>query len=1110
MLAGDTVLFSDSFESGANSNDWAGAWVEDSQNDWFRSSQRASDGSVSAEVDGLASNATLTMTGPVDLSGYDSATLTFDWLIESGFDGGEYLSMDVSSNGGATWQTDIRRLNGNVDAENTWHSETVDLTACASSNLLVRFRSLVSGSKEDANVDNVKIIGFQANTTPVGLVSHWTAENTALDAEGRNDGLTVNGTSYTSGQVGQGFLFDGVDDGILLEDSSSLQLTRSLTIEAWVRADSLPTQHGMILFRGDDRSGVDPYQLYVNSDGTIRFGISDENAGAGLQTDMPLGEFVYVAGTLDDATGEMSLYLNGVLVSQRQTDVRPFRNLDPSRNPGLGIGNHGGGSTSPHNFPFHGVIDELKIHDVALSSTEVLTNFNTNKGSLTPKLSIGDVSVQEGEATYQVPDVLVDSDEGGLWSPRGMVFGPDGNLYVSSSDTDSVLRYDGTTGTFIDEFVSAGSGGLDYPRDLTFHDGDLFVSSDLTNSVLRYDGATGAFSNEFVTSGSGGLEKPRGLLFGSNNDLYVASAGEDDAILRYDATTGAFLNEFISSGDSGLNNPTRMAFGPDGNFYVSSPNVTSNSVLRYDPSGSFMDTFVSPGSGGLDGPTGLLFRDGRLLVGSNRSHAVLAFDQATGQFMGETVGSSVGGLRNPNSLLLDANGDLLVSSVTTNQVLRYGEEVDAAKAAFLVRLSSPSPESVVVQFSTADGTAIEGDDYTAASGTVVFDPGMTTGTVAVSVIDDSELESDETFVVNLSNAVGATIVDASAVGTIIDDEVPNMPPAVDAGVDQTWSDSDVSGVESVTLVGTATDSDGTIADYLWMEGASVLGNNASISPSLSIGTHVLTLTVTDNGGATASDTVIVNVSPAPNDVVLFEDSFEVGTNNNDWIGKWVEDSQNDFFRSTQRATDGAVSAEVDGSANNATLTQSAPVDISGFASAVLTFDWLIESSFDSGEYLSIDISTNGGISWNQDVRRLSGNVDAENTWHSESVDLTAYASANLLVRFRSSVSSSREDANIDNVKIVGLGNGGGSLLAYSALNAATEPALQSTSPGEASSMPEAASPAMASTPTQVPVEAYTDILVSFERSAPSAEATDAALAELALLDQLTADLLSRS
>ncbi len=49
-----------------------------------------------------------------------------------------------------------------------------------------------------------------------------------------------------------------------------------------------------------------------------------------------------------------------------------------------------------------------------------------------------------------------------------MVFGPDGNLYVSARDTDEVLRYDGAIGAFLSAFVTAGSGGLNGPGGLVF------------------------------------------------------------------------------------------------------------------------------------------------------------------------------------------------------------------------------------------------------------------------------------------------------------------------------------------------------------------------------------------------------------------------------------------------------------------------------------------------------------------------------------------------------------------------------------------------------------------------------------------------------------------
>jgi hypothetical protein len=61
-----------------------------------------------------------------------------------------------------------------------------------------------------------------------------------------------------------------------------------------------------------------------------------------------------------------------------------------------------------------------------------------------------------------------------LFDPTGLVFGPNGNLFVSSgnsgvpSQSDQVLEYNGTTGAFLTAFVTPGSGGLKTPTFLTF------------------------------------------------------------------------------------------------------------------------------------------------------------------------------------------------------------------------------------------------------------------------------------------------------------------------------------------------------------------------------------------------------------------------------------------------------------------------------------------------------------------------------------------------------------------------------------------------------------------------------------------------------------------
>jgi hypothetical protein len=145
-------VFADSFEV----SEWNGLWSEDSQNDWYRSSQRGNPGSYSAEVDGSASNAKL-ISMPINLQGRPDATVSFSWYIESSLDTGEYLAFDVSTDGGTTWQ-EKARLRGNVDPENTWRAVTVTLTNLTT--LRLRFRGSMSGSDEDANVDNVRVMAW--------------------------------------------------------------------------------------------------------------------------------------------------------------------------------------------------------------------------------------------------------------------------------------------------------------------------------------------------------------------------------------------------------------------------------------------------------------------------------------------------------------------------------------------------------------------------------------------------------------------------------------------------------------------------------------------------------------------------------------------------------------------------------------------------------------------------------------------------------------------------------------------------------------------------------------------------------------------------------------
>jgi DNA-binding beta-propeller fold protein YncE len=143
--------------------------------------------------------------------------------------------------------------------------------------------------------------------------------------------------------------------------------------------------------------------------------------------------------------------------------------------------------------------------------------------------------------------------------PRDLAFGPDGKLYVADTNR-GIVRYDGTTGTFLDVFVPFGPSGLtDVTAFVHGPDGNVFVASRNANAVFRFDGATGVLRDQFVTSGSGGLADPRGLTFGPDGHLYVSSTGMH-RILRFNGNSGAFMDVFAT--DSELIFPTDLIFTP--------------------------------------------------------------------------------------------------------------------------------------------------------------------------------------------------------------------------------------------------------------------------------------------------------------------------------------------------------------------------------------------------------------------------------------------------------------------------------------------------------------------------------------------------------------------
>src|SRR6185295_8434620 len=118
--------------------------------------------------------------------------------------------------------------------------------------------------------------------------------------------------------------------------------------------------------------------------------------------------------------------------------------------------------------------------------------------------------------------------------------------------------------------------------------------------------------------------------------------------------------------------------------------------------------------------------------------------------------------------------------------------------------SAPSSKTITVDYTTANGTALDGPDYvgiTAANpGRLTFAPGETSKVATVAVVGNTLDEPNKNFFVNLSGPTNATITDGQATGNIIDDDAPPSLSINDVSVVERNTGT-ITAVFTVTLSG---------------------------------------------------------------------------------------------------------------------------------------------------------------------------------------------------------------------------------------------------------------------------------------------------------------------
>jgi hypothetical protein len=228
----------------------------------------------------------------------------------------------------------------------------------------------------------------------------------------------------------------------------------------------------------------------------------------------------------------------------------------------------------------------------------------------------------------------------------------------------------------------------------------------------------------------------------------------------------------------------------------------------------------------------------------------------------------------------------VVGNVSINDVSITEGNSGTVLATFTVSRTGTAAFSV--DYATANGSATAGSDYTAVSLTTLsFAEGETSKTITVAITGETAAESNETFFVNLSNAVGAgaSIVDGSGLGTIVDDDTPVAVGNISV------NDVSVTEGNSGTKVATFTVSrTGTAAfsvDYATANGSATGGSDytgislSTLSFAQGETSKTISVTISGDTAVESSETFFLNLSNAVGPGASIVDGSGLGTILND-------------------------------------------------------------------------------------------------------------------------------------------------------------------------------------------------------------------------------------
>ncbi|WP_232105496.1 Calx-beta domain-containing protein [Gimesia panareensis] len=425
-------------------------------------------------------------------------------------------------------------------------------------------------------------------------------------------------------------------------------------------------------------------------------------------------------------------------------------------------------------------------------------------------LSIADVTVNENAGTATFTVALDQSVQGGL------------SVDWSTVDGTAVAGIDYTAASGTLNF--SGNAGETQTLTITLSD-DQVVEADET------------FLVDLTNLQAGGLSVTLSdtQAAGTITDDDSATLSIDDVNVNENAGTATFTVTLDQAVQGGLSVDWSTA---DGTAVAGIDYIADSGTLSFSGNAGETQTVTILLSDDLVVESGETFLVNLANLQAGGLNVTLSESQATG------------------TITDDDSASLSIADVTVNE--------NAGTATFTVALDQSVQGGLSVDWSTVDGTAVAGIDYTAASGTLNFSGNAgETQTLTITLSDDQVVEADETFLVDLTNlqagGLSVTLSDTQAAGTITDDDSATL--SID---DVNVNENAGTATFTVTLdqaVQGGLSVDWSTADGTAVAGIDYIADSGTLTFSGSAGeTQTITITLSDDQVVEADETFLVDLT----------------------------------------------------------------------------------------------------------------------------------------------------------------------------------------------------------------------------------------------------------